>query len=94
MSNNKKPAINLDLIPKAARAIFDTLSEEAQAEYFGFGKGTRRDFDVPEYIALKEEKVDSKGNSFIVLGLDRPSNIFSGYGGTKEQFGETRKETS
>jgi len=39
---------------------------------------------VPEYIALKEEKVDSKGNSFIVLGLDRPSNIFSGYGGTKD----------
>jgi hypothetical protein len=60
------------------------LSEEAQAEYFGFGKGTRSNIDEPEYIPLKEEKVLSKGNSFIVLGLDRPSNILSGYGGSKD----------
>jgi len=84
MSRNKKSAIDVNLIPKADRAVFDTLSEEGQAEYFGFGKGTRRDFDVPEYIALKEEKVVSKGNSFIVFGLDRPSNILSGYGGSKD----------
>ena len=84
MSNNKKPAINLDLLWGGARAIFDTLSEQSQAEYFGFGKGTRRDVDVPEYISLTEEKMINKGNSFIVLGLDRPSNILSGYGGTKD----------
>jgi hypothetical protein len=84
MSRNKKPAIDINLIPKADRAVFDTLSEEGQAEYFGFGKGTRRNFDVPVYISAKEEKVVSKGNSFIVFGLDRPHHILSGYGGSKD----------
>jgi len=84
MANNKNPAININLIPPADRAVFDTLSEQGQAEYFGFGKGTRRDIDVPEYITVKEEKVIDKGNSSIVLGLDRPNNILSGYGGSKD----------
>ena len=84
MTNNKKPAINLDLLWSGARRVFDALSEQAKSEYLGFGKGTRRHFDVPEYIALKEEAYFSRGNSFIVLGLDRPSNILSGYGGTKD----------
>tara|TARA_R110000796_G_scaffold29492_5_gene79669 strand:+ start:621 stop:1607 length:987 start_codon:yes stop_codon:yes gene_type:complete len=84
MTSNKKPGINLDLLWSGARRIFDALSEQAQAEYLGFGKGSRRHFDVPEYITLKDERVVSKGNSFIVFGLDRPSNILSGYGGTKD----------
>ncbi len=84
MANNKKPAIDINLISPADRVVFDTLSEQAQAEFFGFGKGTRKDIDVPEYITVKEEKVVNKGNSYIVLGLDRPSNIVSGYGGSKD----------
>ena len=60
---NKSPAIDVDLIPEEDRKIFDSLSEEQQAEYFGFGKGTRQNFDVPSYISVKEEKVVSKGNS-------------------------------
>ena len=81
---NKSPAIDVDLIPEEDRKIFDSLSEEQQAEYFGFGKGTRQNFDVPSYISVKEEKVVSKGNSSIVLGLDRPHHILSGYGGSKD----------
>ena len=81
---NKSPAIDVDLIPEEDRKIFDSLSEEQQAEYFGFGKGTRQNFDVPSYISVKEEKVISKGNSSIVLGLDRPHHILSGYGGSKD----------
>lgn len=84
MANKKNPAINENLIPKSDRATYDSLTEEGKAQYFGFGKGTRRNFDTPEYISLKEEKVVNKGNSFIVLGLDRPSNILSGYGGSKD----------
>lgn len=84
MANNKNPAININLIPPADRAVFDTLSEQGQAEFFGFGKGTRKNIDVPQYITVKEEKVIDKGNSSIVLGLDRPNNILSGYGGSKD----------
>ena len=84
MANKKTPAINENLIPKSDRATYDSLTEEGKAQYFGFGKGTRRNFDVPVYISVKEEKVVKKGNSFIVLGLDRPSNILSGYGGSKD----------
>ena len=84
MANKKNPAINENLIPKSDRATYDSLTEEGKAQYFGFGKGTRRNFDVPVYISVKEEKVVNKGNSFIVLGLDRPSNILSGYGGSKD----------
>ena len=83
MPNKKSTAINLDAVPSVDRAIFDTLSERAQAEAFGFGTGARQDYDVPKYISLAEERVFEKGNSSIVLGLDRPSNILSGYGGLK-----------
>ena len=84
MPSRKKPAIDINLISPADREVFDTLSEQAQAEFFGFGKGTRKNIDVPEYITVKEEKVIGKGNSYIVLGLDRPNNIVSGYGGSKD----------
>ena len=84
MANNKNPAIDESLIPPADRAVYDSLSEQGKAEFFGFGKGTRKNIDVPQYISVKEEKIIDKGNSSIVLGLDRPSNILSGYGGSKD----------
>ena len=80
----KKPAIDLNVISPIERPVYDALSEQEKAEYFGFGKGTRKNIDVPKYISIKEEKVIDKGNSSIVLGLDRPNNILSGYGGSKD----------
>jgi hypothetical protein len=79
----KSTAINTDLIPQKEKALFDSLSDKGQAEFFGFGNGTRTNFDVPSYIQTKEEKIYQEGNSFIVLGLDRPNNILSGFGGLK-----------
>ncbi len=84
MTSRKKPAIDINLMPSADRAVYDTLTEQGKAEFLGFGKGTRKDIDVPQYISVKEEHVIDKGNSYIVLGLDRPSNIVSGYGGSKD----------
>jgi hypothetical protein len=84
MASNKNTAIDLSVIPPDERVAYDAMSEQEKAEYFGFGEGTRGNFDVPEYISIKEETVLQKGNSSIVLGLDRPNNILSGYGGSKD----------
>lgn len=75
--------IDENKIPVYDRAAYDALPEQQKAEYFGFGRGTRGDFDVPEFNAIKEEKVLQKGNSYVVLGLDRPGRETSGYGGQK-----------
>ena len=84
MARNKKTAIDLNVMPKADRLVFDSLTEQGQAEFPGFSKGTRRDFDAPKYISIKEEWHKHKGNAGIVLGLDRPNNILSGFGGNKD----------
>jgi len=74
-------AINLNLMSDEERQAFEQRSEEAKAHYLGFDSGFQQSFDTPSYISTSSEKTVSKGNSFIVLGLDRPSNIFSGFGG-------------
>tara|TARA_A100000172_G_scaffold16038_1_gene8564 strand:- start:27961 stop:28947 length:987 start_codon:yes stop_codon:yes gene_type:complete len=84
MARNKKTAIDLSIMPKADRRVFESLPEQGKAEFMGFGKGTRRDFDAPKYISVKEEWHKHKGNAGIVLGLDRPNNILSGFGGNKD----------
>ena len=78
-----KLAIDVSKLPAITRAYYDGLSEEGKAHFFGFGKGGRNHWDAPEYIATNVEDVRSKGNAFIVLGLDRPNNILSGYGGQR-----------
>ena len=65
------------------RANFDRLTDQQKAEALGFNNGSRLGFDEPEYIRTSNEKVYENGGSFIVLGYDRPSNIFSGFGGAK-----------
>ena len=76
-------AINLDLMSDAEKKIFDQRTPSEQARYVGFGAGYRQNFDTPNLICRSSEEVYSNGNSFVVLGLDRPSNIFSGFGGMK-----------
>lgn len=39
---------------------------------------------VPKFKSTSAENVISKSNSWIVLGRDRPSDIYSGYGGKSE----------
>ena len=84
MASRKKPAIDLSLLSPEQRQAYDGMSEQEQAEFLGFGQGTREDFDTPEFISIDEEMATHKGNCGIVLGLDRPSNILSGYGGSKD----------
>lgn len=76
-------AINLDLLSDDDKKAFDERTEGQKAQYLGFGGGYRQDFDTPNYIRGDYERTVAKGNSFIVLGLDRPSNIFSGFGGAR-----------
>ncbi len=84
MANNKKTAIDTSLLSPLEKTSFDAMSEKEKSEYFGFGQGARENFDTPEYISVKEEQVYNKGNAFVVLGLDRPNNVLSGYGGSKD----------
>ena len=78
-----KLAIDINSLPAQTRAFYDGLDETGKAHFFGFGKGSRNEWDVPAYIATQVEEVYQKGNAFIVLGLDRPNNILSGYGGQR-----------
>ena len=76
--------IDIDKLPRRVRAYYDDLDEEGKARFFGYGQAARDEWEVPEYITTNVEKVIQQGNSFIVLGLDRPHNILSGYGGTRQ----------
>jgi len=76
-------AIDISKLPPRVRALYDSLDDVGKAMFFGFGSATRNDFEVPEYITTNVEQVISRGNSFIVLGLDRPHNIVSGFGGAR-----------
>ena len=84
MAKRKKSAIDLNLLTPAERSAYDDMSEQEKAEFMGFGRGARDNFDTPRYLSIKEERYVHKGNAGIVLGLDRPNNILSGYGGVKD----------
>ena len=84
MASRKKPAIDLSLLTPEQRKLYDGMSEQEKAEFLGFGQGTREDFDTPQFISVDEESEIHKGNCGIVLGLDRPNNILSGFGGSKD----------
>jgi hypothetical protein len=78
MSQYTTKAINLDLMSFADRQVYNALSDNGKAEFLGYGdQATRVDFDTPNYITNANEKFYSKGNAFIVLGLDRPGNILT-----------------
>jgi len=88
MAKKSTTAIDESLIPKPQKTILESLSDAGKAEFFGFGTGLRNNFDVPVLITTKEELVipeegGEQINANIVFGLDRPNNIFSGFGGMK-----------
>tara|TARA_R110000824_G_scaffold153294_2_gene324918 strand:- start:4751 stop:5740 length:990 start_codon:yes stop_codon:yes gene_type:complete len=83
MSKKTKLAIDPSRLPARTRAYYNSLSDEGKAHFFGFGGGSRDNWDTPGFISTQVEEVYKKGNSFIVLGLDRPNNILSGYGGQR-----------
>ena len=76
-------ALDLDLMSDGERDAFERRSPRQKAQWLGLARGGRQNFDTPQYVSTQAEQVYEKGNSFIVLGLDRPSNIFSGFGGSK-----------
>ena len=82
-SGKARPAIDLSKLSKTDRKLFDSLSDEGKAQFLGLGQNSKVDFDTPTFVKAPAEQVVSNGNSFCVLGLDRSSNIYSGFGGVK-----------
>jgi hypothetical protein len=78
-----KLALDLRKLSKTDRRLFDTLPTSQKAEYVGLGSSTKINFDTPTYVTSPTDHIVSNGNSFIVMGLDRPSNLYSGFGGLK-----------
>jgi hypothetical protein len=76
-------AIDISKLPPRVRSYYDSLDDAGKAQFFGFGQTARDEWEVPEYISTNVEQVVNRGNAFIVLGLDRPHNILSGYGGAR-----------
>ena len=75
-------AISPKSIPGVLKRQFEDLETDLQkASFFGFGAQPRPSIDVPDFISTKNETVYKRGNSFIVLGVDRRSHIRSGFGG-------------
>lgn len=77
---NQSTALDTKLMSENQEKIFDRRSPRQQAEYCGFGQNNRQNFDVPNFISRGSEQSMQKGNAFVVLGTDRNSDIFSGYG--------------
>ena len=78
---NRK-VIDPSKLPPHAKKQFDSIETELEkAAFFGFGPGSRPNFDTPSFNQTKNETVLHRGNSWIVFGVDRPGNPQSGYGG-------------
>ena len=75
-------AVDPDKLPKNIRRQYDALLTDLErATFFGFGVLPRPNFDTPGYNLSKNETSVSRGNAWIVFGVDRPHNLASGYGG-------------
>ena len=78
-SATRRKAVQMD---PAEEQEIDKLPNDRKYFPKGFG-GKNIDEIIPTYITTQREKVfgNARVNAQIVLGADRPSNIFSGYGG-------------
>ena len=75
-------AVDPSKLPKYLRDQYNALESELEkASFFGFGPTARPNYDTPTYNGSKDETVLSRGNAWIVFGVDRPHNLASGYGG-------------
>ena len=78
------PAIDLNTLTPEMRDYYQSLSPVMRAKMLGVGFSGRKPYDCPKYDVTPDEKVFQNGNSFIVLGYDRPHGRDSGYGGKGE----------
>jgi hypothetical protein len=80
------PAIDINVFPPEERERYAAASPMEKAKILGVGFTGRKPYDCPRYDVTQDDKVIQNGNSFIVLGYDRPHDRSSGYGAK----GETR----
>jgi len=74
-------ALNLkNFAPDMAKSL-EEMPEEDRLNYAGLGGRGRLNGDVPHYLDSAAEEVLKNGNAFIVLGVDRPGSLLTGYGG-------------
>jgi len=74
-------AVEPNSLHERLRQHIGDIKKENQSYYRGVGCGIVRE-PIPEYIQASCEKVISNSNNaWIVLGRDRPTSRFSGYGG-------------
>ena len=75
-------AVDPEKLPPYVKRQYDALETDLErATFFGFGNLSRPNYDTPTYNLSKNETKVSRGNAWIVFGVDRPHNLASGYGG-------------
>ena len=81
MASQSKKRSDTETVPERIKKQLDELTPEERSKYEGFG-GTKKIESVPEFIQADcETVIRGENNSWIVLGRDRPSGVFSGHGG-------------
>lgn len=81
MSTQSKKRSDIEHIPRRVREQLDKMTPEERSKYEGFG-GTKKVEAIPEFIQAEcETVIKGENNSWIVLGRDRPTGVFSGHGG-------------
>ena len=81
MTSQSKKRSDTETVPERVKRQLDELTPEERSKYEGFG-GTKKVESVPEFIQADcETVIRGENNSWLVLGRDRPSGVFSGHGG-------------
>ena len=81
MASQSKKRSDTETVPERVKKQLDELTPKERSKYEGFG-GTKKIESVPEFIQADcETVIRGENNSWIVLGRDRPSGVFSGHGG-------------
>jgi hypothetical protein len=75
-------AYDADVLNDVERQHYDALDDIGKARFIGVGYQGRKLYDCPKYDVTQDDKVIQNGNSFIVLGYDRPHSRASGFGAT------------
>jgi len=75
-----KPNVVLDGMKETVKQALQNSAGYSEGTATGIGN-TRLVEPIPEYARAEAEKVVNKGNSWLVLGRDRPASKLSGYGG-------------
>jgi len=82
MADDKKPALNTTETNPRKRVISDRIAETSISQKSGAGCQHIPKYPKPTFNKMPCEKViQNKYNAWIVLGRDRPSGRYSGFGG-------------